>query len=73
MTAAWDRAAPGSLYVLELEGGGQLTLFRDVTDPRGLVLALSQAPVLIAAPIPREQVQHFVQALDDFLYESRPR
>lgn len=64
--------APPELYALELEGGGRLAVTRDVADPRGLVLSLTTLPVAIAAPVPRSAIQHLVQALDDFLYDSRP-
>jgi hypothetical protein len=58
---------PLPLYALELEG-----VARDVTDPQGLVLSVATDPVAIAAPVPRSAIQHLVQALDDFLYDSRP-
>jgi hypothetical protein len=64
--------APSPLYALELEGGGVLTVARDVSDPQGLVLSVATHPVAIAAPVPRSAIQHLVQALDDFLYDSRP-
>lgn len=60
------------LYELEPETGGRLTLARDLTDPQGLVLSLAVAPAAIAVAVPRSEIQHLVQALDDFLYDSRP-
>lgn len=63
---------PAPLYALELRGGGLLTIDRDLTDPRGLVVSLQQTPVAIAGQVPRSAIQHLVQALDDFLYDSRP-
>lgn len=75
MTAAApssDSWLPEPLYRLDLAGGGVLTVGRDLTDPQGLVVAVAQPPVAIAAPVPRSAIQHLVQALDDFLYDSRP-
>lgn len=65
-------SAPAPLYALELAGGGLLTVARDTADPQGLVVSVQHHPVAIAAPVPRSQIQHLVQALDDFLYDSRP-
>lgn len=61
-----------ALYELEPESGGRLTLERDLTDPRGLVLSVAVSPAAIAVQVPRSAIQHLVQALDDFLYDSRP-
>lgn len=60
------------LYRHDIAGGGRVAIFRDVEDPQGLVLAVAQEPVAIAVHVPRAQIQHLVQALDDFLYDSRP-
>lgn len=62
----------GPLYTFQGEEGGILRVARDFTDPRGLILSVAQQPVAVAVALPREQLQHFIQALDDFLYESRP-
>lgn len=61
-----------TVYELEPESGGRLTVARDLTDPRGLVLSVAVAPAAIAVQVPRSAIQHLVQALDDFLYDSRP-
>lgn len=67
------RPMPEPLYRLPLEGGGMLTVSPDLADPQGLMVAITVAPVAVAAPVSRDAIRLLVETLDDFLYDSRPR
>lgn len=72
MSAPAFRGVPEPLYRLPLEGGGMLTVSPDAADAQGLMVAITVAPVAIAAPVGRDAIRLLVETLDDFLYESRP-
>jgi hypothetical protein len=60
------------LFERPLAGGGLLVVDRDADHPAQLVVSLMTHPVAIAGPISRDDVQQLAQALDDWLFDSRP-
>jgi hypothetical protein len=59
-------------FLTGLTGGGTLRLDQDDVDPKRLLVTLTTQPVAIAGAITRDEVQELAQALDDWLYDSRP-
>lgn len=62
-------AAAAEVFRRVLPCGGTVELDGIAGD---LVVTLTVAPVAIAAPLSRDDVQQLAQALDDWLYDSRP-
>lgn len=67
------------VYRRPLPGAGELTLTQDdliaagagLGGP-GLVVSMAAHPVTIAGVLSRDEVRDLVQALDDWLLDSRP-
>jgi hypothetical protein len=67
------------LFHRPLRGGGDLTIVQDdqVSERRyvegpSLIVYMQTHPAVIGGAISRDDVQELVQALDDWLYDSRP-
>lgn len=53
--------------------GGELVIRQDPAAPGGLLLSAAADGIAVTVSLSRDQVQNITQALDGWLYESRPR
>lgn len=66
--------AAAHVFRRALPGGGELVMATaELPGARGdLLVSMQASPVAIAAALSRDDVRDLVQALDDWLFDSRP-